>query len=122
MIRRFRYQIIFGALAALALVAIYLILQYTTSWAWYWCQVVGASVAAFVFYGVDKGLAKANTKRVPEVVLHLLSLLGGFVGALLGMFVFHHKSNYRAHPLFLPTILVSAILWGYIIYWMMSGA
>ena len=119
--RRFRYHIIFGALAALAFVALYLVLQFTTSWAWYWCQVISASVVAFVFYAADKGLAKANTKRVPEIVLHLLALIGGFAGALLGMLVFRHKSNFRAHPLFLPIILISAGLWGFIIYRLMSG-
>lgn len=118
MTRRFRYQIVFGALAAVAFVALYLVLQYTTSWAWYWCQVVAASVVAFVFYGVDKGLAKANTKRVPEVVLHLLALFGGFAGALLGMLVFRHKSNFRAHPLFVPIIVIGGALWGFIIYQM----
>jgi uncharacterized membrane protein YsdA (DUF1294 family) len=77
---------------------------------------------AFIFYGGDKALAKTNTKRVPEVVLHLLALSGGFVGALVGMFAFHHKSNFRAHPLFLPIIFISAGLWGFIIYSMMNGA
>jgi uncharacterized membrane protein YsdA (DUF1294 family) len=116
MSRRFRYQIVFGLLAALAFSALYLVFQYTTSWAWYWCQVVAASIVAFVFYAVDKGLAKAHTGRVPEVILHLLALMGGFGGALLGMLVFRHKSNFRAHPLFLPVIFVSAVIWGFLIY------
>lgn len=118
MTRRFRYQIVFGVLAALAFIAIYLVLQYTTSWAWYWCQLVGASVTAFVFYGVDKGLAKANTARIPEAVLHLLALIGGAVGALLGMMAFRHKSNFRAHPLFLPVIFAGMVIWGFVIYQM----
>lgn len=122
MSHRFRYQYLFGGLAAVAVVGLFLLMWFTTEWPWYFSWPIAAGIVAFVFYGMDKGLAKANTKRVPEVVLHLLSLLGGFVGALLGMFVFHHKSNYRAHPLFLPIIVVSAVLWGFIIYWMMSGA
>ena len=77
---------------------------------------------AFIFYGADKALAKTNAKRVPEVVLHLLALAGGFVGALVGIFAFRHKSNFRAHPLFLPIIFISAGLWGFIIYRMMNGA
>lgn len=116
MTRRFRFQIVFGVLAALAFSAIYLILQYTTSWAWYWCQVVAASIVAFFFYGGDKGLAKAKTGRVPEVILHLLALIGGFGGALLGMLVFRHKRNSRAHPLFLPIIFISGAMWGFLIY------
>lgn len=119
---RFRYLIIYGALAALASMAIYLALQFTTSWAWYWCQVVSMSITAFGFYAFDKGLAKASIKRVPETLLHLLSLLGGFAGALLGMLVFRHKINARAHPLFLPIILLSAGLWAFLIYRLISRA
>lgn len=118
---RFRYLIIYGLLAALVSMAIYLALQFTTSWAWYWCQVISMSITAFAFYGFDKGLAKASIKRVPEALLHLLALLGGFAGALLGMLVFRHKINFRAHPLFLPVILVSAILWGFVIYRLSTG-
>jgi uncharacterized membrane protein YsdA (DUF1294 family) len=122
MTHRFRYQLIFGVLAGVALVALFLVLWFSTDWAWYFSWPIAATVVAFVFYAIDKGLAKANTKRVPEVVLHLLALAGGFLGALVGMLAFRHKSNFRAHPLFLPIILISAVLWGFIIYRMMSGA
>ncbi len=116
MTSRFRTQIIFSILAAVAVVGIFLLLQATTTWEWYYCWPIAASLVAFVFYGLDKSLAKVNTRRIPEVVLHLLALMGGFAGALLGMLVFRHKTNFRAHPLFLPIIVVSAALWGYVIY------
>jgi uncharacterized membrane protein YsdA (DUF1294 family) len=45
-----------------------------------------------------------------------MSLLGGFVGALLGMLVFRHKTNFREHPLFIPIMVVSAVLWGFLLY------
>jgi uncharacterized membrane protein YsdA (DUF1294 family) len=32
---------------------------------------------------------------VPENLLHLLALLGGFPGAWAGMLLFHHKTNFR---------------------------
>ncbi|RIK17522.1 MAG: hypothetical protein DCC51_12300 [Anaerolineae bacterium] len=38
------------------------------------------------------------------------------MGALLGMLVFRHKSNFREHPLFIPIIILGGVLWGFLIY------
>ena len=45
---------------------------------------IGMSVITFVFYGYDKRQAIKNRSRVPEVILHILALLGGTPGAFLG--------------------------------------
>ena len=45
-------------------------------------------------YGVDKAKARRGAWRVPEKTLFLLPLLGGSVGALLGMLVFRHKTKH----------------------------
>jgi uncharacterized membrane protein YsdA (DUF1294 family) len=50
-----------------------------------------ASVAAFIAYGLDKRAAARGRWRVPEASLHLIELLGGFTGALLGQHAFRHK-------------------------------
>lgn len=120
MSHRFRYQIIFGVLAAILAVGLFLLLETTTEWAWYWNWLISTSGVAFAFYAFDKLSSKAGTGRVPELILHLLALAGGFVGALLGMLVFRHKSNFRAHPLFVPVIIAGGALWGFIIYWLMT--
>jgi uncharacterized membrane protein YsdA (DUF1294 family) len=52
-----------------------------------------ASAATFLVYGLDKGLATRGARRVPERTLHLLELLGGWPGALVGMRTFRHKSQ-----------------------------
>jgi len=49
------------------------------------------SMALFVVYGIDKWSARRGGGRVPEGTLHLLALLGGWPGALLGQQVFAHK-------------------------------
>jgi uncharacterized membrane protein YsdA (DUF1294 family) len=50
------------------------------------------SAIAFVAYGVDKRQAGLrHLQRVPEKYLHVLALLGGWPGALLGQRVFRHK-------------------------------
>lgn len=57
---------------------------------WY---LVGINVLTFLIYGVDKYLAKKKLYRISEYSLFVLSLLGGSLGALLGMKVFHHKTK-----------------------------
>lgn len=51
------------------------------------------SLLALVFYGWDKAAARRNARRVPESRLLLLGFLGGAPGALLGMFLFRHKTT-----------------------------
>ena len=51
------------------------------------------SVAAFLMYGWDKRQAKTDGWRVPEKRLHVLSLLGGWPGAMLGQNYFRHKTQ-----------------------------
>ena len=51
------------------------------------------SCLAFLVFAHDKRAARTQRSRVPERRLHLLELLGGFPGAWLAIFMFHHKSS-----------------------------
>lgn len=51
------------------------------------------SLACFVAYGWDKRSAANGSRRVPEQTLHILALLGGWPGALLGQRHFRHKTK-----------------------------
>ena len=51
-----------------------------------------ASVATFFAYGVDKRQASKGGNRISEKSLHILALIGGWPGALLGQRVFRHKT------------------------------
>jgi uncharacterized membrane protein YsdA (DUF1294 family) len=63
-------------------------------------QVLGVyavlSVASFVAYGWDKHAAVSGGWRTPERTLHLLSLAGGWPGALIAQTVFRHKTRKRS--------------------------
>lgn len=50
------------------------------------------SLLSVVAYGWDKWAALRGMRRVPEVRLHLLALLGGWPGAWLAQYVFRHKT------------------------------
>ena len=70
---------------------------------------IGMSVIAFVFYGYDKRQAVKNKSRVPELILHMLALLGGTPGAFLGQLFFRHKTKkLRFRIVFLAIVLLQA--------------
>jgi uncharacterized membrane protein YsdA (DUF1294 family) len=114
---RFRNYILFGLVGLGAALLLFFLLAATTEWVWFINWLIAINAVAFVFYGIDKTLSKTKATRIPEAILHLASLAGGFFGALLGMLVFRHKSNFREHPLFIPIMVISASLWGFLAYW-----
>ena len=67
------------------------------------------NLATFIVYGADKRRARKGKWRVPEKTLFLLPLLGGSVGALLGMRVFHHKTRHWYFVWGIPAILLAQI-------------
>ena len=73
---------------------------------WYLAAV---NLVTFTVYGVDKAKARRGAWRVPEKTLFLLPLLGGSVGALLGMLVFHHKTKHWYFVWGIPLILLAQI-------------
>ena len=73
------------------------------------------NLAAFLVFGLDKWKAKRKVKkesvrRVPEKTLFLLAALGGSVGALIGMRVWHHKTLHKSFRFGIPAILTLQIL------------
>ncbi len=51
------------------------------------------SLFTFAMYAVDKSAARKGTWRTKENTLHLLSLVGGWPGALVAQQKLHHKSR-----------------------------
>ncbi len=52
------------------------------------------SLVTLGVFAFDKAMAKRpGARRVPERTLHLLSVLGGFAGAIVGMVVVRHKNR-----------------------------
>ena len=75
------------------------------------------NLVTFAVYGIDKAKAKRGAWRVPEKTLFLLPLLGGSLGALLGMKVFHHKTKHWYFVWGIPLILLAQItlaVWLYV--------
>lgn len=85
------------------------------------------NLAAFVVFGWDKFKAKYREKhpaarRVPERTLFLLAILGGSLGALLGMRVWRHKTLHRSFRIGIPLILAAQVLLGIGLWLYLRGA
>ena len=84
-------------------------------WALLVCYLLVMNLVTFLVFGLDKWKAKRKAKneavrRVPEKTLFLLSILGGSLGALLGMKAFHHKTLHKSFRYGIPTILMLQVL------------
>lgn len=64
------------------------------------------NVITFLVYGIDKLKAKKGKWRVPEATLLLLAVIGGSIGAWLGIKVWHHKTMHKKFKYGIPIILV----------------
>ena len=67
------------------------------------------NAAAFVLMLVDKIKAKKNRWRIPERTLISSAVLGGSIGALMGMYTFRHKTRHLKFTLGVPAILIAQI-------------
>lgn len=47
----------------------------------------------FLLMGIDKRAAKRKKWRIPERRLLTLGIIGGGIGGILGMLIFHHKTH-----------------------------
>jgi uncharacterized membrane protein YsdA (DUF1294 family) len=62
--------------------------------------------AAFALFALDKLKARWKQRRVPEKALLLVTLLGGSLGALGGMYLFRHKTRRARFYLGVPLCLL----------------
>lgn len=64
------------------------------------------NIFTFILFGIDKSRARKNRYRISEKTLFVFSLLGGSVGALASMLLFHHKTRKPVFFIGIPFILL----------------
>lgn len=62
------------------------------------------TIVAFALMGIDKHKAKKGAYRISEASLFITALLGGSIGSVAGMLVFHHKTQHWYFQAFMPLI------------------
>ena len=70
---------------------------------------IGINIVTFLVYGIDKCKAKRSKWRIPEATLLGLAVIGGSIGAWLGMKTWHHKTMHKKFKYGLPLILIAQI-------------
>ena len=71
--------------------------------------VIIMNIIGVMMMGIDKSRAKRHAWRIPERTLFLISLLGGSVGSLAGMYLFRHKTKHMKFVIGMPLILLIQI-------------
>ena len=64
---------------------------------------------AFLLMGIDKRKAIKHAFRIPEATLFLFAIMGGSIGAILGMYTFRHKTRHWYFVYGIPAILLLQI-------------
>lgn len=98
----------YGLIAIAMIAVLFLLLWLLTRWNWYAAWLSATGLTTFVLYGVDKLQSKRGGWRCPEVLLHTLALIGGFIGGWLGMFLFRHKTQHAEFKLILG---LATLIW-----------
>lgn len=79
---------------------------------------IAINVTAFAMMGIDKSRAKRHEWRIPEARLFMSALLGGGLGAVLGMYFFRHKTKHWYFVVGMPLIMILnfAIIYALAVY------
>ena len=74
------------------------------------------NIIGFASMGIDKKRAQRSAFRIPEATLFAIALIGGSLGSILGMRIFHHKTKHWYFKFGMPLILILQILAAILLY------
>lgn len=64
------------------------------------------NLIGFAMMGIDKRKAVKKLWRIPEYTFFVVALIGGSIGTIIGMHLFHHKTRHWYFVYGLPVILL----------------
>lgn len=68
------------------------------------------NILGLISMGIDKRKARKHLWRIPEKSLFFIAILGGSIGSLSGMYLFHHKTKHKTFVIGIPVILVLQVI------------
>lgn len=74
---------------------------------YFFLYIATVNIISFVLFGVDKRRAVSGGWRISERTLLISAAAGGGIGALAGMYLFHHKTRKRRFTLGIPLIILA---------------
>lgn len=72
--------------------------------------VIAINIIAFLAMFIDKRKAEKGKWRIKEATLLVLALVGGSIGATIGMYIFHHKTKKARFFIGIPVMIFLQIL------------
>ena len=72
--------------------------------------IIAVNIISFIVMGMDKRRAQKRAWRIPDSTLFVLAIIGGSIGSILGMHLFHHKTRHWYFLYGMPAILIVQIL------------
>jgi len=73
------------------------------------------NIIGFILILVDKIKACKNKWRIKENTLLFISIIGGNIGELISMLIFHHKTKKNKFIIFIPLlIIIQSIIYLYL--------
>lgn len=73
------------------------------------------NITGFFTMYIDKKRAINNQWRIKEVTLIWISIIGGSIGSLIGMYTFRHKIKHKKFTIGVPFIILLQIVLFFII-------
>ena len=61
---------------------------------------------SFILFGLDKYKAKKGKWRISEATLLMIAVIGGSIGAWVGMRLWHHKTMHKKFKYGIPIIII----------------
>lgn len=68
------------------------------------------NLIGFLVMKIDKKRAKMQEWRIPEKTFFLITLFGGGIGTITGMYKFRHKTKKKYFTIGLPTIVIIEVI------------
>lgn len=68
------------------------------------------NIIGFLVMYIDKQKAKKGKWRIPEKTIFIITVLGGGIGTISGMYAFRHKTQKLHFTIGLPTITILEII------------
>ena len=67
---------------------------------------LAVNIATFFLYGNDKYKAQKGRWRISEATLLMMAVIGGSIGAWVGMRLWHHKTMHKKFKYGIPIIII----------------
>lgn len=68
------------------------------------------NIIGFFIMEIDKKKAKMMEWRIPEKTFFLITLFGGGIGTIAGMYTFRHKTRKKYFTIGLPAIMIIEVI------------